>query len=119
MFKVTEIEAVKGGTEDYLPCYQQVEGNELAEIIAWGPSKTIKGKNFNMQLNGDSAFWVKTHKKNKADYQLALGDILLKTHNIPKLDHVLLTGSLKDYITTALVNQSEQVPLFVVFDNKK
>lgn len=119
MFKVTEIEAVKGGTEDYLPCYQQVEGNELAEIIAWGPQKTIKGKNFNMQLNGDSAFWVKTHKKNKADYQLALGDMLLKTHNIPKLDHVLLTGSLKDYITTALVNQSEQVPLFVVFDNKK
>lgn len=108
-----------GPDDDYLPCYLNVPDGELADIVDWGPRTTKIEEHFNLQPEGDSAFWVKVVKKHDDNYQLALGDLLLFSRNHPHDAHQIITATVKDYLVEVLVNSQKEIPLFIVVEKKK
>lgn len=117
-FTITEGQGEKI-SKQYLQCYEQVKIGDLAKIIAWGPETTKMGKAFNIQPDKSSAFWIKINKVNKGEYTVALGDVVLKTNNYDKGGYELLTASVEDYVTAAIIHKAQQIPLYIIFDNKK
>lgn len=117
-FTITEGQGEKI-PKQYLQCYEQVKIGDLAKVIAWGPETTRMGKTFNIQPDNSSAFWIKINKVNKGEYVVALGDVVLETHNHEKGDYELLTASVDDYVTAAIIHKTQQIPLYIIFDNKK
>ncbi len=118
MFTITkgQVEVI---SKQYLHCYEQAKIGDLAEVLAWGPVMTEIGQDFNIQPDKSSAFWIKLKKAKNADYTVALGDVILTTKNHDKGDHELLTANVEDYVTAALVHKAQQIPLYIIAENKK
>jgi phosphoglycerol transferase MdoB-like AlkP superfamily enzyme len=64
--------------------------SNFCEIEAWGPKIAHEGQSFNLQPNGNSAFWIKTECA-PTEVAIVFDDKLIKTtRNLP-----LITGGLK------------------------
>ena len=68
----------------------QIGAANFCEIEAWGPQFTAKNKPFNLQPNGNSAFWIKTACAPENVSIMFDGKMIETTRNLP-----IITGGLK------------------------
>lgn len=89
---------------------QELREERIADIAAWGPTRTRKGVGFNVQPGGESAFWVKTTTPAPATARLLLGGVPLRT----TVRHDAVTAALVGSAANALLRKVGRHPLVLL-----